>query len=88
MDVVFLIGRILFGSLFVNSWVMAHLVGYRQGVQYAKSYNVPLAELGVPLTGVVAVLGGLSVILGVWGDLGALMIAGFPARGSIRASGS
>jgi double-stranded uracil-DNA glycosylase len=64
-------------SLFVNSGVMAHLVGYRQGVQYAKSYNVPLAELGVPLTGVVAVLGGLSVILGVWGDLGALLIAGF-----------
>jgi uncharacterized membrane protein YphA (DoxX/SURF4 family) len=29
MDVVFLIGRILFGLLFVNSGVMAHLVGYR-----------------------------------------------------------
>jgi putative oxidoreductase len=77
MDVVFLIGRILFAFVFVYSGLTAHLIGYRQGVQYAKSYNVPLAELGVPLTGVVAVLGGLSVALGVWGDLGALMIAGF-----------
>jgi putative oxidoreductase len=77
MDVVFLIGRILFAFVFVYSGTTAHLTGYRQGVQFAKAYNVPLAELGVPLTGVVAVLGGLSVALGVWGDLGALMIAGF-----------
>jgi putative oxidoreductase len=77
MDVVFLIGRILFAFVFVYSGITAHLTGYRQGVQYAKAYKVPLAEIGVPLTGVAAVLGGLSVALGVWGDLGALMIAGF-----------
>jgi putative oxidoreductase len=77
MDVVSLIGRILFAFVFVYSGATAHLIGYRQGVQFAKAYKVPLAELGVPLTGVVAVLGGLSVALGVWGDLGALMIAGF-----------
>jgi putative oxidoreductase len=77
VDVVFLIGRILFAFIFVQSGLAVHLFGYRQGVQYAKSYNVPLAELGVPLTGVMAVLGGLSVALGVWGDLGALVIAAF-----------
>jgi putative oxidoreductase len=38
---------------------------------------VPLPEFGVPFTGVLAVLGGVSVALGVWGDLGALMIAAF-----------
>jgi putative oxidoreductase len=77
VDVVFLIGRILFAFIFVQSGLAVHLLGYRQGVQYAKSYNVPLAELGVPLTGVMAVLGGLSVALGAWGDLGALVIAAF-----------
>jgi len=46
MDVVFLIGRILFGSLFIFAGLMAHLIGYRQGVQYARMYKVPLAELG------------------------------------------
>jgi putative oxidoreductase len=77
MDVVFLIGRILFAFVFVYSGITVHLIGYRQGVQYAKAYKVPLAEIGVPLTGVAAVLGGLSVVLGVWGDLGALVLAGF-----------
>jgi len=42
-------------------------------------YGVPLAELGVPLTGIMAVLGGLSVAVGLWGDLGALLIAAFLA---------
>ena len=77
MDVVFLIGRILFGSLFIFAGLMAHLIGYRQGVQYARMYKVPLAELGVPLTRVMAVAGGLMVVLGLWGDLGALVIAAF-----------
>jgi len=77
MDIVFLIGRILFGLLFVFSGFMAHLIGRRQGVQYARMYNVPMAELGVPLTGVMAVAGGAMVILGIWGDLGALLIAAF-----------
>jgi uncharacterized membrane protein YphA (DoxX/SURF4 family) len=77
MEALFLIGRILFGLLFVFSGLMAHLIGYRQGVQYARMYNVPLAALGVPLTGVMAVAGGAMVILGIWGDLGALLIAAF-----------
>jgi putative oxidoreductase len=77
MDVVFLIGRILFGLLFVFSGLTAHLIGWRQGVQYARMYNVPMAELGVPLTGGMAVLGGAMVILGIWGDVGALLIAAF-----------
>ena len=77
MDVVFLIGRILFGLLFIFAGLTAHLIGYRQGVQYARMYNVPLAEIGVPLTGVMAVAGGAMVVLGLWGDLGALLIAAF-----------
>jgi hypothetical protein len=36
-----------------------------------------MAELGVPLTGLMAVVGGLFVALGPWGDLGALLIAAF-----------
>jgi uncharacterized membrane protein YphA (DoxX/SURF4 family) len=77
MEVVFLIGRILFGLLFVASGLTAHLIGRRQGVQYARMYNVPLAELGVPLTGVMAVVGGAMIILGAWADLGAMLVAAF-----------
>ena len=77
MDVVFLVGRILFVMVFVFSGATIHLLQGRQGIQYAKMYGVPLAEVGVPLTGVMAVVGGLSVGLGLWGDLGALLIAAF-----------
>jgi putative oxidoreductase len=77
MDVVFLIGRILFALLFIVSGLTVHLIGRRQGVEYARMYNVPLPELGVPLTGVMAVAGGVMVALGLWGDLGALLIAAF-----------
>jgi putative oxidoreductase len=76
MDIVFLIGRILLAIPFLLA-VQIHLIKREQGVQYARMYNVPLAELGVPLTGVMAVLGAVSVVLGIWGDLGALLIAAF-----------
>jgi putative oxidoreductase len=77
MDVVFLIGRILLALIFIFSGLTVHLIGRRQGIEYARMYNVPLVEIGVPLTGVLAVLGGLSVIFGVWGDLGALFLVAF-----------
>src|SRR5919106_3274233 len=75
MDVVFLIGRILFAVPFVLSGLTNHFS--RQGVEYARNYNAPAPELTVPLSGAAIVTGGLSVALGIWGDLGALVLAAF-----------
>jgi len=75
VDVVFLIGRILFATLFVFSGLTAHMGS--QGVQYAKAYNAPAPELLVPLSGGVIVAGGLMIVLGIWADLGALLVGGF-----------
>jgi putative oxidoreductase len=77
MDVAFLIGRILFAFLFVFSGLTIHLVGYRQGVEYARASGSPLPEIGVPLTGVIAIAGGLMIALGILADLGAVLIAAF-----------
>jgi putative oxidoreductase len=77
MDVIFLIGRILFALLFVLNGIQAHLVKREQGVQYARMYNAPAPELLVPLTGVMIIAGGVMVALGLWGDLGALLIFAF-----------
>jgi putative oxidoreductase len=77
MDVVFLVARILFAAIFVFSGATIHLLQRRQGIEYARAYGVPMPQLGVPLTGAMAVIGGLMVALGVWGDLGALLIAAF-----------
>ena len=78
MDVVFLVGRILFGLLFVSSGFMAHLgEGGRAGREYARSLGAPSPDLLVPLSGITIIVGGLMVALGIWADLGALLIIGF-----------
>jgi putative oxidoreductase len=77
MDVVFLVARVLFAIVFVISGATVHLLQRRQGIEYARSYGVPMPEIGVPLTGLMAVVGGVLVALGLWGDLGALLIAAF-----------
>jgi putative oxidoreductase len=77
VDVVFLIGRILFVGIFLSSGVMGHLVERQGTIAYARAYGAPWPEVTVPLTGIVAIVGGLSVLLGAWADLGALLIIAF-----------
>lgn len=77
MDVVLLIGRILFAAVFIVSGATIHLLKWRDGVAYARASNVPAPELLVPASGLMAVGGGLLVALGLWADLGALLLAGF-----------
>lgn len=75
MDVVFLIGRILFVLLFAISGATNHLS--RGGVEYARASGAPAPEVTVPLTGVVILVGSAMVALGIFGDLGALLLAAF-----------
>ncbi|GAB2636282.1 DoxX family membrane protein [Prescottella soli] len=76
MDVVILIGRILFSALFLFSGV-GHLTQSKSMAQYAEGKGVPAAQLAVLASGVLVVVGGLSVLLGVWADLGSLLIVAF-----------
>ena len=77
MELVELIGRLLFAAIFVMSGATIHLLKWREGVEYARGNAVPAPELLVPLSGVMAVGGGLLVALGIWADLGALVLAAF-----------
>jgi putative oxidoreductase len=78
MDVLFLLGRILFSLLFVSSGFMAHLgEGGKQGREYARSLGAPNPDLLVPLSGIVIIAGGLMIATGIWADLGALLVIGF-----------
>jgi putative oxidoreductase len=76
MDVALLIGRVLFGLLFLVS-AAGHLAKTNDLAGYAAARGVPLAKPATQLTGVQILLGGLSVILGVWGDLGSLLLVAF-----------
>jgi putative oxidoreductase len=73
MDVVELAGRIVFAAIFLD-YGFTHLRQRAGMVAFAKSFDAPAPEITVPLSGVMMVLGGLAVALGVWPDVGALLI--------------
>ena len=74
MDAVMLIGRILFAFMFVMSGVN-HLAKAEAMSGYAAYKKVPAPKLANLLSGVLMLLGGLSIILGVYADLGAVVLA-------------
>ena len=74
MNTVLLIGRILFALVFVSSG-LSHLAKVDAMAGYAKFKNVPAAKLSVLISGALLALGGLSIMLGVYADLGALVIS-------------
>jgi putative oxidoreductase len=73
MDVVVLIARILFAAIFVASGI-GHLTATQAMTGYAQYKKVPAAKLSVLVSGLLMVVGGASIVLGVWGDLGALLL--------------
>jgi len=74
MSTVFLIGRIVFAIMFVMSGIN-HITKADHMVGYAQFKGVPSPKLAVIGSGVVMGLGGLSLILGVYADLGAIVLA-------------
>jgi putative oxidoreductase len=75
VDVVFLVGRVLFVTLFVWSGVKNHFSA--GGVAYAKAFNAPAPAVMVPLSGAVIIIGSAMVVLGVFADLGVLLLFAF-----------
>jgi len=69
-----LLGRIFFSAIFIMSGpnhFKAETIGY------AAAQGVPLASIAVPLSGIIALLGGLSIALGYRAKLGAWLIVLF-----------
>ncbi len=76
MDIVLLVGRVLFALLFINSGI-AHFTQREAMSGYAQFKKVPAAKLMVLVTGFMILLGGVFVAAGIYADLGALLIALF-----------
>ncbi|WP_149824338.1 DoxX family membrane protein [Streptomyces tailanensis] len=76
MDVLVLIGRILFAALFLSS-ALSHLKQSKTMAEYAASRGAPSSVSVIRGTGLLLLIGGLSVLLGIWADLGALLLAVF-----------
>lgn len=74
MDIVFLVARILFALIFMFS-AIGHLTQANAMAQYATFKGAPGGKAGVIASGVAMGVGAVMIVLGVWGDLGALLIA-------------
>ena len=76
MDLIIVIGRILFGGFFLMSGIN-HFTKLEATTGYAKYKKLPAAKLGVLISGLMLVIGGITIILGYYADLGALLLAIF-----------
>jgi putative oxidoreductase len=77
MDVLALVSRILFVMIFLTSGLMGHLgPGRPMLTQFAAARKIPSPSFLVPFSGLWIVVGSLSVLLGIYGDV-SLMLASF-----------
>lgn len=73
MEILLLIGRILFGAFFIMSGIN-HFTNVKMMSGYAGSKGVLAPGLAVIATGVLLLAGGLSVVLGVLPVIGLLLL--------------
>lgn len=76
MHGVALAGRIVFSLMFVRSGIN-HFRNRRYMAEYAGQMGVPKPHASVVFSGLVILVGAIMVMAGVWGDIGALLIAAF-----------
>jgi putative oxidoreductase len=69
-------GRLLFALIFIMSGPRHFL---SQTIAYAAAQGVPMASIAVPLSGALALIGGLSILLGYRAKIGAWLIVLFLA---------
>jgi putative oxidoreductase len=71
---IFFLGRLFFGLIFLMA-APRHFLS--QTIAYAASQGVPMASIVVPLSGLIAVLGALSILIGFRARFGAWLIVLF-----------
>jgi uncharacterized membrane protein YphA (DoxX/SURF4 family) len=76
MKILFLIGRIIFGGYFAYSG-LNHFLNLSMMAGYAKSKGLPYPSLAVAFTGILLLLGGLSILLGIYPRIGVLFLVLF-----------
>ena len=74
MKFLFPLGRVLFSLIFITA-APRHFT--HEGIQHAADLGVPVAGVLVPLSGVLAFAGGLSVAIGYKARYGAWALIGF-----------
>jgi putative oxidoreductase len=76
VDILLLIGRIIVGGYFLFG-AFNHFANVKMMAGYARSKGTPAAEAAVAGTGVLLLLGGLSILLGYHPTIGACLLVIF-----------
>lgn len=76
MEIAFLIGRIVLGAYYLFN-AYNHFKNLEMMTGYAASKGVPAPKLAVAGTGVLLLLGGLSILLGYQPTLGVILLVVF-----------
>jgi putative oxidoreductase len=76
MSGLFLLGRIIAGGYFIMSAVN-HFTGLNRMAAHAAAQGVPMAKVAVALSGILLLVGGLSLLLGIVPRLGVAALAAF-----------
>ncbi len=76
MEYINILGRILFGGYFIYSGYH-HFRFMKMMVGYSQSKKIPLANIAVPVTGLMLIAGGLSYLLDFHVTLGSLILIAF-----------
>ncbi|MDT5401700.1 MAG: putative oxidoreductase [Mycobacterium sp.] len=73
MGAVILVGRVLFGVVFVAGGI-SHFTHTAATAEFARAKGLKLARPAVLLSGAVMTAGAAMIAFGVWADLGALLL--------------
>lgn len=68
------LGRLLFTAIFLMSAPMHFTRAY---INYGAQSGVPLPQIAVPISGIIALIGGLSVLLGYHARIGGWLLVLF-----------
>ena len=77
MNYTLLAARFLFSMVFIVNGLMGHFGSLDAMAEYAGMKGIPLPQVAVIITGAMMVLGGLSILLGVYVRVGALLLVLF-----------
>jgi uncharacterized membrane protein YphA (DoxX/SURF4 family) len=73
MEYLHILGRVLFGGYFVYNG-LNHFMNMKMMTGYAQSKKVPMANLAVPITGLMLLAGGLSYIFNFHVSAGSILL--------------
>ncbi len=83
MDILFLIGRIIFGGYFIKNGIN-HFKNLGMMSGYAGSKGVPKPKHAVSISGLLLLLGGISMLLGLYPRIGIVCLLLFFIPVSIK----